>query len=240
MDSNTGTSYKLSIRLKPDGFSLSIFDDTNTLLSTKNNHINFAKLNQEQLIYELKQLPESAINYQSTECIIDNTMYSLIPETIFDDTDFAELLKFQHTDFDTAKNLIFQLQLSHFRAKLLFGASRKVITAFQNIFPGLTIKHIISEFAHLLDNNTDGVFVFPEGQNIHTAVVDDHKLTLINSYTFKTNEDILYTLLTILESLNLNSHKVKLILITTEPLSELRSLLLIYIPNATVISTKIG
>ncbi len=234
------TPYKLSIRLKSDGFSLCIYDNELSTHSSKTGKIDFSTLNESELIDSFQLQFETAIGYKHTELIIENDFFTIIPKSFFELQDYAALLKFQHPTFDTNIYNTFSSQISALNVNLVFACPTKITKAISSVFRDIQISHTIVEFISAVQNlNEDGMFVSVKDKKMTVAVIANSNLQLLNSYEFSTHEDILYHIMNIIENLNLQPTKEKLTILSNQTEPELQLLLTKYLPNTTLLKTKL-
>lgn len=229
--------YQLSIRLQSDGFSLYILDEDLSVLSTKKGKVNLLKLNEEELVEEFKLLFETDIKYNTTELIIENEIYTLVPEFFTASDSYIDLMKFQHPDFDINSSIIFNKVSANLKINLIFGCPTKIVNAIKKVFNNTEISHSIIEFLRNIENS-NGVFVALGNAKIDVAVVAESKLLLLNTFTYSSNEDILYHLLNIMYTLKLQPEMRQLSIFTQQNESDLQNLLVKHIPNTTIIQSK--
>jgi len=233
----TNKPYQLSIRLQSDGFSLYILDDGLSVLSTKKGKLNLLKLNEEELVEEFKLLFETDIKFSTSELIIENELYTLVPDFFTGNDSYIDLMKFQHPDFDINSNIIFNKVSANLKTNLIFGCPAKIIKGIKKVFDNIEISHSIVEFLRNIENN-NGVFVALGNTKIDVAVVSESKLLLLNTFTYSSNEDILYHLLNIMYTLKLTPEMRQLSIFTHQNEPELQNLLVKHIPNTTIIQSK--
>lgn len=236
MDSTSYTPYKLSIRLQSDGFSLSVYDKELSTLTTKKGKINLLKLNEEELVPEFKHLFETDINCENVELILENDFYTIVPDFFSEDDTFVELMKFQHPEFDSKNSVIYSRIFGNLKTKLIFSCPTKLKNAISKTFNKVTILHTVVELLERTNNN--GIFVTLGSSKIDVSVVSENKLQLLNSYTYSSNEDILYHLLNIMYTLKLQAEMRELKIFTHQNRPELQDLLVKHIPNTTIIQLK--
>jgi hypothetical protein len=229
--------YHLSIRLQSDGFSLSILDEGLSELSTKKGKINLFKLNEEELIEEFKLQFETDIKHNTSELIIENELYTLVPEFFTGNDSYIDLMKFQHPDFDINSNIIFNKVSANLKTNLIFGCASKTVNAIKKAVGNIEITHSIVEFLGNIENS-NGVFVALGNSKIDVAVVAESKLLVLNTFTYSSNEDILYHLLNIMYTLKLQSEMRQLSIFTHQNEPELQNLLVKHIPKTTIIQLK--
>lgn len=228
-------SYYLSIRLQSDGFSLFIHDDEQAVFSSKTGKINLFKLNEDELVEEFKRLFETDINYISAEFIIENNLYTLVPD--FLNGNDSDLIKFQHPGFDLQENTIFNKNIGKMKSTLIFGCPTKIVNAAKKVFSKIEFSHGIAVFLGKVVNNS-GIFVAFESGKIDLAVVSDKELSLLNTYSFTSNEDILYHLLNIMYTMKLQAENRQLHIFSSQNREELLKLLSKHIPNTTIIQSN--
>ncbi len=236
MDSTSYTPYKLSIRLQSDGFSLSVYDSELAILTSKSGEINLLKINEEELVQEFKHLFETDINCDNVELILDNEFYTIIPDFFGDVDIFVALMRFQHPEFESNNSVIYSKQFVNLKTNLIFSCPLKLKNAINKTFTKVTILHAAVELLDRANNN--GIFVALGSTKIDLAVVSENKLQLLNSYTFSSNEDILYHLLNIMYTLKLQAEMRELKIFTHQNRPELQNLLVKHIPNTTIIQLK--
>lgn len=237
MDSTSYKPYQLSIRLQSDGFSLCITDEDLSVLSTKKGKINLLKLNEEELVEEFKLLFETDIKYKTTILVIENEQYTLVPEFFTSNDAYMDLMKFQHPDFDINTNTIFNKGIDSVKSNLIFGCPAKIVSAIKKVFSNIEISHTIVDFLENIENS-NGVFVALGNKKIDLAVVAQSKLLLLNTFSYSSNEDILYHLLNIMYTLKLQAEMRQLSIYTHQNELELQSMLAKHIPNTTIIQSK--
>lgn len=236
MDSMSYTPYNLSIRLQSDGFSLSVYDKDLSILTSKNGKINLQKLNEEELVQEFKNLFETDINCKNVEIVLDNDSYTIVPDFFNDNETLVELMKFQHPEFDSKNNIIFSTTIPDYKTTLIFSCPVKLNNAIKKNFDKVTISHSIVK---LLDNTTSSGMTMTLGDTkIDVAVVSENQIQLLNSYSYNSNEDILYHLLNIMYTLKLQVELRDLKIFTYQDKPELQNLLVKHIPKTTIIQLK--
>lgn len=234
------TPYKLSIRLKSDGFSLCIYDNELSILSSKTGKIDFSSLNETELIDSFELQFETTIGYKYTELIIENDLFTTIPKSFFETQDYAALLKFQHPTFDANKYNIFSSQISPLNVNLVFACPTKITNAISSVFSDVQISHSIVEFINTVKNlNENGMFVSVKDRKMTIVVISNSDLQLLNSYEFSAHEDILYHILNVFENLKLQPTKEKLTILPNQAEPDLQLLLTKYLPNTTFLKTKL-
>ncbi len=92
--------------------------------------------------------------------------------------------------------------------KLIYAIDEKLKSTLDLIFPHHRMKHSLSVLSQLMlhaeDLTKDQVLLYIHPQHIEIVVTQDSKLLLANRFSVKTQEDVLYYVLFILEQYQLN------------------------------------
>ncbi len=241
MDNILNKTYKLSIRQNPDGFSLSIYDENQLVLSTKNISINYDTLTEEELTQRLKTLAETDINYREVKFIVTNNSYITIPDALFDSESYPELIKFQHPDFDTKNNTLFCTSINRFQVNVIFSCPVKIANAIKNTFGEVSFSNSVTELLNSAGaNNRNGINIMKNGKNkLEVVVVSNTGLQLANTFNVLTNEDILYHTLNVAELLRLTDDNRHITIFSENEEPELQSLIAKHLPDTVLIKTNI-
>jgi len=195
-------------------------------------------LNEVEIANQFKLHFEPEIFYSNVELITDSKYYTLIPE-LFADTQTCEaLLKFHHPDFESNKYVIHSNGFPALKANLIIACPLKIENAISSVFGKTNISHNIIHFLNRIETN-QGIYMSVHSTNIDIAVVSENGLLLLNTYSYSSNEDILYHLLNIIYTLKLQANMRQLIIFNQQQNPALQSLLIKHIPNTTIIQSTI-
>jgi len=210
---------KLSIQVSLNGLSFCILDQKDNKISYFKK-INFEKqldpikiLSEIELIYE----QEDPLNQPVSEVVLlfTNSLFSLVPEPLFDENNAASYLKFNtkilKTDFiafDKIPKDIINIYIPY----------ANITNYFFDKYGEFEYRHSLSVLIESLsnittENNKPKVYLHSHLNSYELVVIENKKLIFANSFEFDTKEDFLYYLLFTAEQLNLDPLKFELVLL---------------------------
>ncbi|MEA4985045.1 hypothetical protein SDC9_37095 [bioreactor metagenome] len=201
----TDKSYSLSIRMSPDGFSLSVYSEDNKVLFSERHDTGDT---------DLKQLLDSVCgslpNIQSVSLIIVTDVYTLIPAIHFDQDKAKDFLQLQHPILTDASQVLYTYY-KHADAMLIYAFNKQSIKAVQNIFQQINIQHHLHQLIEEHQNITgEQVSLWIRPEKIDCLASRGNNIQLFNSYPWQTEEDIIYHVLNILHHLHFNHETTKI------------------------------
>lgn len=198
-DSTTNSLYSLSIRIASDGFSLSVFDQTHSLLSAKKIPAVLYSLPLDELIRLIEA--ETQLNYKSVHIIVESDVYTFIPADLFRLDEAVDFLLLEHKPTKTDSILFNKIPSSGIVN--VFTIPGTIHNAITHLFPGGLIEHQVSWFitdkVRVHDENS--VYVWVRNKTFDVVAVKDGKLQLINSFSYQTPEDFTYFTLNVFDKL---------------------------------------
>jgi len=199
--------YSLSIRFSSDGFSLSVYDELNKLLSSKKVSTLLYSLAEDEIIYLLTHEPELQVNCKNIRLICELDTYAFVPASIFRDEE-AELYLSYHDKKDKPEKVHFN-KLAEWDMVNVFSIPFALYTTLSQMYPDLAIEHHLSHFftdkIQPSHRNCFQVWVRPKIMDV--VVMTNAKPFLINSYVYRSTEDFIYYILSIFEQLSLSTDK---------------------------------
>ena len=227
IDSTTMKHYLLSIRLNSEGYTISVFDESSVLLSSKKVTKSLFALSSDEIIKTMT--PEAELNYHTVRLICESETYTFIPAPIFKAEEAADLLHFQFKPVKTD-----QIILNHipkWDTVNVFSIPKTVYNALTQLFPKAIIEHHLSYFlSECVKLQTESsVYIEVRGNIMDVVVILKGALQLINSYSFNTPEDFTYYTLNIFDKLPLDTENCKVILFDGEKTPELKKTLELYL-----------
>jgi hypothetical protein len=205
MENTPGNSYNLSIRISSDGFSLSVFDKENLLLSSKKINASLFTMSLDEVIQFIDN--ETQLNYSSVRFICETESYTFIPQDLFKPEYAADLLRLEHKP---AKNesILFN-NISTWEAVNTFAIPGTIHNAISLLFNNATIEHHLSWFIDEKVQRKSETCLYCWNRNaiFDVIVLSDGKLQLINSFKYRTPEDFTYFMLNIIDKLTLDLNK---------------------------------
>ena len=222
-ESTISNQYSLSIRIGSDGFSLSIIDDSNTLLSTKIVATVLALLSIEEIVILINK--ETEINYRNIRLVYESDIYQFVPAPVFRSNEAADYLNFQHKT--TKNDIILFNYLPIWDTVNIFSIPKTIQTALNQIFPNTIIEQHISYFltTKVKTHHDNSLYIWTRPKMMDIVVFKNGKLNLLNSYAYQTAEDFTYHALNIIDKLSIDTDSCKLNLFNAEKKPELQKTL---------------
>lgn len=159
----------------------------------------------EQLLLAVKHFQLSKKSYSNVYVLLGNLPFTLCPVNFFQQENLRSILEFNVGPIND--QLIISDDISH-DIKLIYAIDEQTKSTLNNLFPQHHINHSLSVLAKLMLNNEEltkeSILLSIHATYIEVIVKQENKLVLANQYATKTEEDILYFILFILEQYQLN------------------------------------
>jgi hypothetical protein len=227
VDSTKINRYLLSIRLSQDGLNLSVFDESNVLLSSKRVPATLFSLSTDDIIKLLNA--ETQLNYRAIRLICESDTYTFVPAPIFNPEEAADFLYFQ---FKPAKSdqLLFN-RIPKWDTVNIFSIPKTVQIALTQLFPDTEIQHHLSFFLteKVKPQSGNSVYIGVRTNIMDVLVISGEGIQLINSYAFNTPEDFTYYVLNLFDKLPLDAENCNVVLYNADKRPELRKTLELYL-----------
>jgi hypothetical protein len=226
-ETSQNVTNSLTIQIDPDGFSLSVFEKPDTLLTTKRVDSELSKLPFTEIVNLIQS--EIQINYNQVKIVTESDQYVIIPLDIFRIEEATDFLFFEHKPAKTDSILFNKIPGQNMAT--VFAISGRIHEALNQLFPDTEIEHHVSRFITDKVKAQSGscVYCWSRNKRLDIVAVKDGKFNLINSFSYQTPEDFLYFTLNVYEKLSLDSHKCPLHLFNTDQKPEIKPLLEKYI-----------
>lgn len=227
MEQHTGSTisnqYSLSIRIGSDGFSLSVIDESNTLLSTKTISVILASLPVEEIANLINK--ETQINYRNIRLVYESDLYAFVPAPVFRSNEAAYYLNFQQTI--NKNDIVLYNYLPVWDTVNVFAIPKTIQTALSQLFPNTIIEQHLSYFlsTRVKTQHENSIFIWTRPKMMDVIVFKNGKLHLLNSFSYQTAEDFTYHTLNIIDQLSIDTEKCKVRLFNAEKKPELLSTL---------------
>jgi hypothetical protein len=217
------TSYSLSLRIDPDGFSLSVYDKSDTLLTAKKIEIQLSDLSAEQIVDLINT--ETQLNFENIRITIESDNYVIIPLELFNIEEAADYLFLEHKPAKT-DSILFN-KIPECGIVNVFVVSWKIHAALNHLFPNAEINHHLSQFIsdEVKFKGESCVYCWIRSKMLDIIALKAGKLQLINSFSYQTPEDFLYFTLNVYEKLSIDMHKSPLFLYNVDKKLEIKTLL---------------
>lgn len=159
----------------------------------------------EHLIIAIKHFQLSKKAYQHIYVNYFNHQFTLCPTAFYDSNQNRTLLEFNVGNTD---NKIILTDDVNADIKLIYAIDESLKSTLDLLFPSHQIKHNLSILSKLMlqteELTKENIILSVYSSHIEIVVKQEHKLVLANQFTIKTQEDILYYVLFILEQYQLN------------------------------------
>ena len=200
----------MSILFQEDGLVFSILrNDLQKFIVLGEYELKNQNAEIESLFYFREQLQGAFAKYTIA---FGSTHFTIIPAPLFNANNLAEYANFQ---FDAALEDLRYDSLSTPGLVIVYSVPKEIQQFVDVNFLGAKIKHTssytISHYTNLYKNKP--------GEHLHVQIwhnkveiiaIKNGKLLLINSFSFETDEDLLYFILNVYEQLELNPESVPL------------------------------
>ena len=209
--------YRLSILITQSGLSYSIFNVAENKFVTLVSH---CFVDKEKFIDEIKTfLINENINnkdFEKISILFASNKVTIVPNSLFDPQEAEKIFQLNFELSEIEKVLISKLHKSE--NTVIFSINKNLINLFDEIFYNYSID---SHSLPFIDNNfiknkigenntSHSIFVQVFDEFIDILVFKDIKIQLYNTFKYKTSNDILYYIISVLEQLKLSQEKTKL------------------------------
>jgi len=214
------TNYKkLSIQVSLNGLSFCILDQQEKKI------IYFKKVDFDKQLDPIKILSQIELTYESEKelnqpiddvvLLFTNSLFTLVPEMLFDENNAASYLKFNtkilKTDFiafDKIDKEIVNVYIPY----------ANITNYFFDKYGEFEYRHSLSVLIEsLLNTNREDtkvhVYLHVHLNTYELVIIENNKLIFANSFEYETKEDFLYYLLFTAEQLNLDPREFELIML---------------------------
>jgi len=215
--------YRLSVRIAADGISFCLADpDRNTytqLASFENSGYSGIRRLEKETVDEMFEdvislHPWLRGKFASVNILFEDCRFTLLPLPLFDETSYESIYAFNFTKTLGDEVLYTPLPVSD--AVLIFGVPEGLVDSLKKRYPVVRFFHsnfplltaFINKFRNI-DNQGSVLANFRNGA-LDVLILYERKLQLLNSYSCKTDEDVLYFLVFAIEQMGLNPETVEL------------------------------
>ena len=139
---------------------------------------------------------------------VDNPIFSLIPEDIFQNISSTEIKTFLVPNVSVYT--FFEEYIPEQNSYFIWAEEKKIIEKLESKFPATNIRHLVENLL-LKKNYENCVEVFLHNKFMYISTTKEHKLQLINRYEVHSEMDILYYTLAVIKESNLINETFKVI-----------------------------
>ena len=208
--------YKLSIQVSLNGLSFCVFDTIGNAVALSR-RIDFGKeLTPFEVQKELRELlnREAIMDYDFTDVVVihRNSMFSLVPRSLFDKKELPNYLKFNTKIL--ANDLIEYDEISSYDIVNVYVPFVNINNYVYDLFGTFDFMHtgtvLIQALLNIHSNIGEPVCYVHVGEHeLDVVVLAQKQLLFYNSFPYTTKEDFIYYLLFTLEQLKLDTATVK-------------------------------
>ncbi len=155
-------------------------------------------------------------NYKLVSCIIVNSISTIVPAPLFEDSKKIVYLKF-NAAFE-GDNTVLVDDIKNIDAKNIFAIPNVLKTKLASLYSKIDYHHFSSVLIEslLLQNKNQTIkklFVHTQPSHFEAIVIEGKKLLFYNTFNYFTAEDFIYYLLFVCEQLQLNPEIIETVLI---------------------------
>ncbi len=213
------TTYSLSIQLSLNGFSFCIASPNGEIITSYKESNTEENLNESDLLIKVKDAfnnkPELQASFEKVEIIYQNELFTLVPKDIFKEENIIDYLDYSiktlATDYITHETIpdtdivnifIPYININNYLIDKLGSFNYKHSSS-------VLIESILKK-----DNTDTKVYTLISDGLFEVIITKENNLLLFNTFTYSTNEDVLYYLLFCMEQLSLSPDEVEVILLS--------------------------
>ena len=226
--------YSLSIRFSSDGFSLSIYDESNKLLTTKTVSSLLSSLSADEIVLLLLEDTETLLDIQHVRLISVSDSYVFVPVSIFREEEASVFLQLQEK-LEKNNRVLFNF-LPKWGMVNVFSMPRALFDALTELYPDVAIEHHLSWFLteKIKLQSDSSIFIWVRSKTMDVIALKSGNVVLINSYHYQTPEDFIYFTLNIFEQLSFNTEKDKVKLFNVQTSTDLQKHLQKYLKHCEI------
>lgn len=216
-DYNVTSSYFLSIRIAPDGFSFCTLDPVvNKFIQIQHIQFDSSKNLIEQAEECFIKYGKLNLPYKKTLILVPSVNSTLVPSAIFQEEEKELWMNFTNKFEDKEQSIIFnKIKLAD--AVHLFPVQKQLKELMNKQFQDPIFLHPHSPIieSNLSTNLTDGknklLFLNIESTYMDVLVFGNNNLQLCNSFSIKSNNDFIYFTLYVFEQMEIDPANVSVI-----------------------------
>ncbi len=230
----------LSIRFRPDGFSLSFIDNQNNTLTSRFVDCKPFELSAAVLTNLLKSQNETTGNAFALKVTCETQPYIFVPDDLFIPEHANSYLEFAgHKKTENYKALFDKLNV--WKTNNIFIVSESFNEAINQLAEGTPVHHHITELIQtygLETVTTNSLYIYCSKEHIDVIAIKSGKPVLINSFHASTPEDIAYYALLVSQEYELNAEACKITVLNNSSVENISSVLKSHATDCIEISVK--
>ncbi len=164
-----------------------------------------AKSISDQIFLAINHFGFSKKSYKKVLVNDVSSNFTLCPTPFYESTNTRDLLGFNCGDIGNDLVLTDEINTS---IKLIYSVNESIKSVLDKLFPQHQLKHNSTLLSRLMLNSEEltkeNMLIYIREHTIEIIVKQNQQLLLVNQYAIKTNEDVLYYILFIMEQYQLN------------------------------------
>ena len=209
-------NFRLSVYLNADQLAYSVTDILSRKLLYIKSYSFFNILSREEYNDTLKQMIAGddllALLYGKIHIHLLSDCFTLVPESIFDESKKSDLLEFNQQNIQTMN--IKHEAIPKTEIIIIYGIDIETENILNSYFSKAKISHSSSSLIETwITPNAEGKMLhcYVQASSIQIAYVKHAQLKFFNIYQYKTPEDFIYYLMNVVNHLSLDQDKINLL-----------------------------
>lgn len=231
-DISLSSSYYLSIRMAPNGFSFCVLDPIyNRFIQFKECRLPKPDMTWRQTIDRLKNETVLFHDYKRKLIVLEDDVFSLVPTALFKPEMSSDLMGGTF-DVNMAEKQVTENRIKMVDAVNLFLMPDKISSFIREHFADAKVLHHMTPFIEstILDDYSSAdqtyVHVYFRQAAFDVLVMEQRNLKLANSFKYADDNEIVYFLLYVFEQLKLQTGKTQILISGDIELQSARYLML--------------
>ncbi len=240
-----GKTYRATIRITSDGLSVFVKSDSVITSATAYQWANnCSDAHLESILNQIRRSETlSAIDDIDISIILDDKVYTLVPNVFFDSTKASLYLKYQADDELLLNSVVSHYQVNDFVG--VFSLPNRMLNIINSIFKNATVFPYNYALLKLFDKyNSNALYagIVSVYEDYFDLLINKNgQLIFFNRFQFTSKEDFIYFLAMTLQQLDIKPTDINLnVLGKIEQKSPLSDLLTRYYPSVTIFSDTIN
>jgi len=164
-----------------------------------------------------KILPSAEYQTQKDiQICLSNSLYTLVPQALFNERELESYLSFNHPIEKDHQLQFHSTKLESFDAVVVFAIPRSLEFMLKAKLPPYQLVHFSAPILEAIGLNTlehNELLIHVQREQFEVIYAPNGKLNFFNSFHYQSKEDFIYYLLYVMEQLQLEREKTKLILV---------------------------
>lgn len=204
MDNQIRENNHISIRISSDGFSLYILDSNNTVVLSRTYNIHNPDNLEAEFVTFIDQIYDVNIDSNTVEICFESEFYTIAPKGLFELDHLLSIINFQHIKLPETAFTLHTNEIKTYDVVLAFTINTAIYNIISSKFDSYNIKHHLTSILSEQLTEKDVLKVNVRKNKVDLVLFQNGILKISNSFKYITQEDILYNILNVKESLKLD------------------------------------